>query len=120
MEPYPCCVFLLGGDGMPIKDQIQSTIRVLAGSIVATLAAFLAGRFGLEIGEEVSTTFVVLLTGVFTSLYYLAVRLLAIKWPFFELFLIVPKSPVMVHPARRTEAVKQVATLQTNNKTERF
>jgi uncharacterized membrane protein len=76
-----------------MNDLVISTIRTLVPTFVGTLVTLLAG-WGIAVDGEAAAGLQAFVFAVTTAAYYLAVRLLAQKFPKLEWLLGAPKKPV--------------------------
>jgi hypothetical protein len=59
----------------PLYNLVQSAIRTIAPSIVTTVLAFLARKYGIVVSETSSADAILVVSSVLFAVYYLAVRI---------------------------------------------
>lgn len=82
-----------------MNDLIIATIRTVVPSLVGTFVLFLSQN-GIGLDEAAVSGLVAFLVGLFTGMYYLAVRLLSKRFPQLEALLGFNKKPEYVAPRR--------------------
>lgn len=83
-----------------MNDLVISTIRTFVPSLVGSVVALLTG-WGLELDGEFATALQAVVFALCTAVYYLAVRLLAKRFPQLEVLLGAAKKPVYVEPKKK-------------------
>ena len=82
-----------------MSDLIIATIRTIVPAIVGSFVLILADR-GIHLDEVAISGLGAFLIGLFTAIYYLAVRLLSKRFPQAEALLGFNKKPEYVEPVR--------------------
>lgn len=82
-----------------MNDLVIATIRTVVPSLVGTFVLFLSQN-GVGLDEAAISGLVAFLVGLFTGIYYLAVRLLSKRFPQLEVLLGHSKKPEYVTPER--------------------
>lgn len=80
---------------MQLRDLIPSIIRTISPFIVGAVAAYFA-RKGITFDNELINNLKGALDVILGALYYIAVRLLEMKYPKAGLLLLMPKQPLYV------------------------
>ncbi len=75
-----------------LSDVFTSKVRTIVPMMVGGLISWIS-LYGIEVGEEVSSAFVVTLTFTLQALYYVAARLIETRYPRFGWLLGSPKQP---------------------------
>ncbi len=75
-----------------MNDYVVSLIRTLCPVIVGSVAGFLAAK-GINLDPSATAGLTAFLSGLFTTVYYLTVRIIESKYPKAGYLLGVPKKP---------------------------
>ena len=76
-----------------MSDLVTSFIRTVVPMIVGSFVSFLATK-GVELDAQTSAALATFLAGLFSSLYYIIVRVLEEKWPNAGVLLGSKKTPI--------------------------
>lgn len=76
-----------------MSDLVTSFIRTVVPMIVGSVAGFLASK-GVNLDPETTAALATFLSGLFSALYYIIVRVLEEKWPNAGILLGSKKTPI--------------------------